>query len=210
MINTSDNKLLASDGDQRFTACLNHSQDNDGLYAYGYLEAADALIENLEATGRGVHIFLYPIMFLCRHHLELKLKSITEDAISLLDVELSKEEKKCLTTNHELPKLWSIAQKYLNQIWPEGDQAILEPTSTVLSEIEAIDPKSFVSRYPTDNKTNEKHFKGSVPINILTFRERIDEAITMLDAIETGIAEYQDCKNTELYEAQQMAMEYGL
>lgn len=204
-----NNGLLSQDADPRFSACLNYSQDDSGLYAYGYLRAADILIQHLEENGRGVHVVLHPIVFLCRHHLELKLKSVTEDAANLLDAKLSEEERRVLNTSHELPKLWVIAKKYIEQVWPEGPKEDLISITTLLSEIEAIDPKSFVSRYPTDNKTGEKHFEGVVPLNILHFRKRIDEAVILLSGAEMGISEYQNYKNEAEYEMQLAAAEYN-
>lgn len=190
------NELIQSGPDWKFNACLNYMADNRDIYAYGYLKAADALIEHLiEKEHGGADYFLYPILFLCRHHLELKLKNIIHAAARLTSRNILKDELKIINSCHELPTLFAIARKDIEEIWSESDKEPLEKAAKVLNDLEALDPKSFASRYPTNSKTNESHLKDYRHINILSLREGIDEAVELLDSIDNGISHYQDCQN---------------
>jgi len=46
-------------------------------YASGYLEAANLLVEKALETGQRTDTLIYPVAFLYRHYLELRLKEIT-------------------------------------------------------------------------------------------------------------------------------------
>src|SRR6266478_1683118 len=46
------------------------------VYAIGYKDAADALIERVLEKNFGADLQIYPIAFLYRHYLELRLKQL--------------------------------------------------------------------------------------------------------------------------------------
>jgi hypothetical protein len=69
------NQLFKSDADWINNACLNFKEDQLNLYAIGYKRAAELLLEHVKNSGRDQDTLVYPIIFLYRHYLELRLKS---------------------------------------------------------------------------------------------------------------------------------------
>ena len=85
-----DNKLdlgpiFTSDVDWRFNACLNWTNDTLELYVIGYKEAADKLVENIMDTPRYQDTLVFPICFLYRQYIELRLKELIKSGRCLLD-----------------------------------------------------------------------------------------------------------------------------
>ena len=61
--------------DSRFAYNAWFAPDWDS-YATGYKEAADAIMERIIADPAWIDTYLYPVMFLYRHYLELRMKEI--------------------------------------------------------------------------------------------------------------------------------------
>jgi hypothetical protein len=72
----SGDQLFGPDEDWDNNACINFTFDRFNLYARGYLQAAELLVETIVNTHRSPHAVVYPIAFLYRHYLELRLKKI--------------------------------------------------------------------------------------------------------------------------------------
>jgi hypothetical protein len=56
------------------------------LYATGYLDAANLLVESVLETGRSRNPLCYPVAFLFRHYLEFRLKEIILQGRELLEL----------------------------------------------------------------------------------------------------------------------------
>src|SRR5207245_1195494 len=77
--------LFHSGDDWWHNACLNYGGNSWELYASGYKDAADILSERVFETRRHADFLIYPITFLYRHYLELRLKEMIVAGQALLD-----------------------------------------------------------------------------------------------------------------------------
>jgi hypothetical protein len=80
----SGDQLFGPDEDWDNNACINFTFDRFNLYARGYLQAAELMIETIVNTRRSPDAVVYPIAFLYRHYLELRLKKIITEGRELL------------------------------------------------------------------------------------------------------------------------------
>lgn len=77
--------LFQSDNDWKNNACLNFTSDPTHGYIEGYKRAADLLVAHVMEKGKDQDYLVYPITFLYRQHLELRIKEIIADGRNLLD-----------------------------------------------------------------------------------------------------------------------------
>jgi len=77
-------KLIGSDKDWWYNACLNFTHDSWSLYAMGYLKAAERLVALFIDTRESPDSVLYPICFLYRHYVELQLKILISEGTELV------------------------------------------------------------------------------------------------------------------------------
>jgi hypothetical protein len=134
--------------------------DKDGdqwrSYAYGWKWAIDVLLEDVK-TGFHPADHYYPIFYVFRHYLEIKLKEL----ILNLHCYLHQEEKQI--RGHNIDTLWieckSLLIEFSKSVETNSedfqgeedfeDSNILEG---FLKEISALDPNSESFRYPFDKK----------------------------------------------------------
>ncbi len=143
-------------------------------YADGYKEAADAIVEHAIANHGRIDWYVYPVMFLYRHYLELRVKEILG---------------KCGRTvrrTHSLEVLW-------RELLPEiskrrrGDQAhFTRYLGERFAEFHRIDQKSLIFRYPTPVSKNEPLRWGEW-INLLQVQQVVYAMSMQLDGISSEI-----------------------
>jgi hypothetical protein len=161
-----------------------------GQFADTYLITTKALVRDLERdeshleeTGTRVNYLVFPILFLFRHFLELRLKEIIERGKCLLD-DPSKWER-----NHNLIYLWGEARKILSSVYPEDSVNDLECAELLIHQVASVDSDSFAFRYPT-TKSGEDFDLGYESISIKQFSKGIVEVGTFLGSATFGISVY--------------------
>jgi hypothetical protein len=177
--------LFSSGDDPLSNACLHFAHNPWDLYAAGYLKAADCLAYLVIETGRGLDTWLYPIVFLYRHYLELRLKELIVQGSALIEVPPN------LKLNHDLGELWKSVRKILVTVWSNESTAELDAVEKCIAELCEVDKKSEGFRYPF-----RKDGKPSLPelnhLNIRNFREVMAAIARFLDACSAGISDYLD------------------
>lgn len=190
--NTSFAPLFTSAEDVHNNACVNWCHDPLELYATAYKEAAEKLVEEVVNSTRHLDTLVYPIVFLYRQNIELRLKEIIREGRKLL------EEQGEFPKHHRIHELWPIAKTIIEKVFEnrEGkpDFGFVEH---VLAEFSVYDPESFSFRYPTDKKGNNP-LAGLTHINIRHLAETISRLAEILDGASVGISVYRDWKN-EMY-----------
>lgn len=184
-----DKLFVACDVDWQYNAWIKKFGSNWYPYIEGYRQAADLLIEHIINDSRyGLDCLIYPITFLYRHHLELRLKAIILDGSKLLDL------KSTLPTHHDIFPLWLQCRHILTEVWPEGPHAALDAIEAFIKEFCTIDKKSMSFRYPVDKAGNPS--SSSVPglINVRHLAETMTKMANLLDGAHTGIQAYLDSK----------------
>ena len=178
--------VFCSDDDWQANACLNWSHDPIELYAIGYKEAGNRLVEFVLTNTRAQDILIYPIVFLYRQYVELRLKEIIKEGRILL------EEGNDFPKHHKIWDLWCVAKNISIKVFEnENEPPELDYAEHVIKEFSQIDPDSFAFRYPT-TKQGDKTLEGVIHINIRRLAEHIERLAKDLEGISTGISVYRE------------------
>lgn len=148
-------------------------------YADGYKAAADLLVEKIGGHAPE-DILVLPIVFMYRHHVELKLKYI----ITALDV-LSQTQIPNLIT-HNLIALWDYVKAHLGCIrGGPFDAEMMASLDNLITELSDLDPNSYRFRYSHDRNFNENDIPKSM--NLRHFKATMQILSNGLSLIESGI-----------------------
>ena len=149
----------------------------------GYKEAADILVENIKVTQSHQDMLVYPIIFLYRQYLELRLKIIIRDSKILLD------DKVHIQNTHDLNNLWGDTKKFIRIIFKGEDIRPLNVVGKIIVKFNSIDPESKAFRYPVD-ENGVKFLSDIKHINIVQFQEMFGEVVGLLEGVTCAVAEY--------------------
>lgn len=96
--------------DWRNNARLDLGSNRWEIYAIGYMRAADILVARVLESQHELDFLIYPIVFLYRHYLELRLKELIVAGRELLDLPPD------LRQVHRLDVLWVSCRKILGSL----------------------------------------------------------------------------------------------
>ena len=182
----------APDSDSYMNADIGGDWDT---YAMGYKMAGDVLVQYVKDNDRDQDFLVYPIAFLYRHYLELRLKEL----IFVNSALLSKDAK--IPKTHDLVSLWKQARLNIEAVWPGSEtRRHLNQVEERLEELCDLDSGSYAFRYPEDTK-GETTLTGMVHINLKQLRDVVEGISNVLEGSSTGMGEYLNAK-------QEMEAEY--
>lgn len=185
----SDDQLFVEAKDWWMNACINWYHDPTELYIIGYKEAGDLLVESVASRRGMADSLIFPIVFLYRHYIELRLKSLLHDGCRLLDREYKQKSE------HQLLKLWPKVRDILVELWPDGDQSQLEAIDRLIMQFEQVDPRSTTFRYPKDLEGKNSLKIEMERVNLRNLKEVVGAMSTVLEGSAAAISEYQGYKN---------------
>lgn len=81
------NLFRSNEPDWWNNACLKVGHDEFYRYADGYKRAANILVDHVDQNNCDQDFVAFPVLFLYRHYIELKLKEIIQKGRQLLDEE---------------------------------------------------------------------------------------------------------------------------
>ncbi|MCY8518550.1 hypothetical protein [Bacillus atrophaeus] len=146
------------------------------LIAEGYKLAADNLVENcLENPSmlKSKDSQIYPIIFLYRHYLELRLKQIHL-------VYNKKSDPKKL--NHSLIENWEKAKPVIEKVFNKEEKVdeVIQATENYIKEFAEKDDNSYVFRYSFEkmkkNQTKLKsYYTSELRIDLKHLKDRMNE-----------------------------------
>ncbi|MCE5199369.1 MAG: hypothetical protein ABFD54_09590 [Armatimonadota bacterium] len=184
--------LFADAEDWQYNACLDKFGGDWYAYIEGYRLAADTIVEHVtQRCRRGVDLLVYPIVFLYRHHLELRLKSLIMDGKQLYN-DLPEFPK-----THKIDILWKECREILEKVWPNGPKEELDAVEACITEFNTIDPKSEAFRYPVNRQEAPILPSELKTINIRHLADSMAKVANLLDGAHCGISEYLDIKRDE-------------
>ena len=176
-------------GPFKANACLNFLCYPIDAYAEGYKRGADQLVEYLLREGRDQDMLVYPIVFLYRQYLELRLKQIIQEGGRLIG------KNGVFPQTHDLEQIWILAKRTIETVYKEDPEpADLMGIEQVIKDFAEVDRSSYSYRYPTD-KSGNNSIGDRRHINLFSLSEGLKEASGLLDGAVAGIAEYRN--NTE-------------
>lgn len=178
-----------------------------GLYASGFKWSADMLVDSSEKEELISRV--YPIMFLYRHYLELKLKEILvifKDCLAI-----GESMNKYLT--HDLLSLWKTVRRLLDKqcCFADDWKQACESIDNLIKRHNRMDKDSYNFRYPFDkNGISSLHNLSNLDIRCHTYvdiekeRSLIESASIFLeDATERLVAHCSNVDHILEYEEDQ-------
>ena len=170
-------------------ACLNWYHDPTEMYIIGYKEAADSLVDSIANRKGSADSLIFPIVFLYRHYVEIRIKSLLHDGSRLLDREHKQKSE------HQLSKLWPKVRSILDELWPNDEVGDFKAMDSFIAQFEEVDPRSTTFRYPKDFEGNNS-LKLDVPrVNLRNLAEVVGTISIILEGSAGAIAEFQGYKN---------------
>jgi hypothetical protein len=183
------------------TACVNFASDLH-LYAAGFKQSAETLLEHIRSTGHDQDFLVYPIVYNLRHAVELLLKQVIRAGHYLID------QPGDFPDGHRLNNLWATCKPVLKRIWPNDPAyATVETTIKKLCE---LDPEGEAFRYPVTSKKSGRLPTVDTDLRYLDLGALVEDAIVvidLLDGADTGIDVYLDAKHDMLEKHRQVEAE---
>lgn len=182
---------------------LNDYSDRWNAYGTGYAWAIEVLLNQATLNSAPTETRYYPIIFIFRQYLEIRLKNL----IINLNRYLHENEN---IFGHDLQKLWESSKKLLIQFYqddenPLGDEEATKETIENLElnligkfvlEIHNLDPSSEALRYPISKKNKNSNFfnpQNAPLIDMNHFAENVLWLVMCLETIQCMIDEqYQE------------------
>jgi hypothetical protein len=178
-------QLFKAGEDWWLNAVIDHWNKDLHSYAEGYKQAAEILVERAIAASTGVRIpidyLVFPIVFLYRQYIELRLKEIILLGNKLFD------RPQGFPKIHEISKLWKSARAILEELKPKPSSEELDTVERCMDEFSRLDPESESFRYPVTKKGMKAFPQDQVVINLRQLREIMAKIASFLDAYSEGI-----------------------
>lgn len=175
--------IFAADEDWQNNACVNWQHDYLEAYVIGYKDAADKLSELIIKNNCGQDTLVYPLAFLYRQYIELRLKEIISEGRILLG------HKGTFPKHHKIKDLWQTAKSIAIEIADNGkEHPDFSYVEHVINDFAKIDPDSFSFRFPTTKKGETAIDKSLTHINVRRLANHINGLSEYLDGISNEIS----------------------
>lgn len=169
-------------------ACLNWRYDNWDLYASGYKNAGDILVQYVVDTRSERDTLVFPIVFTYRQYLELRCKEIIRVGRMLLDQDSE------FPKTHDLRVLWDMCRLLISEIEPSATEEDLEAIDEAIEQFCAVDPKSESFRYPVDRRGNSSIPQTLRIINVRRLRDAVNRVASFFEGASMAFSAYLDTK----------------
>lgn len=181
---TLDRQALPGE-DEQMNACF-FTEGSFHLYAEGYRTAVDLLVGSVKTTHRKQDVLVYPIVFLWRQYVELRLKEMLLAGRYLADQKVNR-------LDHKIMPLWTEVRKHLTELEEDTD-GVYDATEHILLQLDQLDPDSFTFRYPTDAKVSAVTIGIRKNMSLDNFHEVMSSVARFLDAASMMFANIVDYK----------------
>jgi hypothetical protein len=156
--------------------CMATIYPSNDIRALGFKSAADKLV-NVAVNEPGYADYLvYPVLYLYRMYIELRLKTILEGA------------EQISRTGHKLEQLWKEVKPLMEGSSQWFDDQELAAVEEKIREFCIIDPFSDAARYATNLK-GEPTLQGMQSVDLKHLKQVMDSLSTSLEGCYTAIIE---------------------
>lgn len=183
---------------------LHVTPDEWDTYAEGHKSAGDIAVQYVVENNWYQDFLVYPIVFVYRHYLELRLKELYFVSSRLLDQHVD------MPTGHDLLVCWNRVRSNIETVWSDArTKHTLDIIEDRLKELNSVDIRSDSFRYPVD-KQGKPTLAGLRHINLKHLKEVVQGISNFLDDSSIGMGEYLNAKHEMMAEYRaEMAREYG-
>jgi len=182
-------KLFDSGDDWWHNACLNYGSDDWELFIGGYKKAGNVLVDYIKETRSDQDFLIFPIVFVYRHYLELRLKKLIKDCNLLFD------EQQNFPQVHDLSKLWVDCRRLLEKLEPKVEQKDLDAVDEDIHQFCEVDPSSVSFRYPVNKEGDKSLPKDLRYINVRNLSDVMEKLSGFFEAGEMMVSVYLDYKH---------------
>lgn len=160
------------------------------VHAEAFLRAAEMVLDGIAADRRDHHDELFfPVAYLYRHCLELKLKDLVR--IGIARGFFTKKSVDAIIGKHALLPLWQAVRRFLESEWQGAPSNPLDGIETVVKQFNKADPDGQTLRYDRDRKGRlNSHEKLPRFIGQRNLRKTMAGVFNLLDTCETLV---RDC-----------------
>ena len=169
---------------------------DDSSYAEAFKGAGDKIIGELARGEDTAHpdIYFFPIVFLYRHCLELKMKSIIRLGVNLKFISQDENLLKVLGS-HNLHSMWNKVKEAITKYWPDGPEDELQSAERIILDFHRIDNTGQNLRY-SENKEGAKTIKQMPPsVQLLNLKDVFEKIYNFFDGCEEGFENERQTKN---------------
>lgn len=163
------NDLFRPGPNPELNACVgtNGGPYNFEQYAVGYFIAGRQVAAAAVADQLQIDLFVYPLVFLYRHAMELALKHLVTVLPSLYG-----EEGKYRAT-HKLLDNWAVARGYLERRAEFGRLASIPAFEAILRDFIELDPNGEAFRFP-EERAGVPFLQSTTHINVEVFARAME------------------------------------
>jgi hypothetical protein len=180
--------LFTSASDWWHNSCLDFHSDNWETYIGGYKKAGDALVEHIKNDRIEQDYLVFPIVFVYRQYLELRLKKLIIDCKQLFD------DRSEFPKVHDLKRLWVECKPLLQKLEHKLSAQDLEAVSESIQQFCELDPSSEAFRYPINKKGKKSLPLNLQHINVRNLADIMGKLSAFFDAVAMTVLEYLDYK----------------
>lgn len=161
-------------------------------HAEAFKIAADMILDLHQSAGGGPHhdALVFPVLYLYRHCLELKLKDFVLLGVRTRFFALAAVQK--TLGEHELCPLWTLVKKLIVDSYPDDNQAHV--AESIINDFHQIDRDGQTLRYDRKKDTLRLRRYENLPshISVVTLRNTMDGIYRYLDNCYAGILDWWD------------------
>jgi len=169
----------------------------DAACIRGFKDAADRIVDSLPGDRRHPDDKVFPVAYLYRHYLELKLKYVIKRGMSLDLIEITNERK--FFNEHRLRVLWEKAKKVISDAYPDSPRDQLQYVEKLILEFDHVDQNGQEFRY-AESLDGERHLqRAPESFSLANLKETMDKVHYFLDSCCTGMDAWFSslCENAE-------------
>ena len=159
-----------------------------GSYAMGYLDACNIILEKMESDRSFISdTCVFPIIYIFRQFLEIKLKQIILIGLKGKGAYVKKENL-AKTYGHDIVKSWNDAKKCIKSYWHSSQDEIIDIVEKNVYGLQNVfsDSKGMVFRYPIDYNGNSS-FKKDFHLDLKQIKSSIEKIASFLDGCTEGM-----------------------
>lgn len=161
------------------------------MYVSAYKTAADMLSDHVIKDAVLGNSLIYPICFLYRQYLELRLKKLIISGRALLDDRTDPQHV------HNLETLWRSCRAILEQVFPNESTDAQQVVEDCIREFSRVDPQSMGFRYPAakDGQPTLGELKLS-HVCIQNLKHVMERMSGFLEGATGAVIDYLDAKHS--------------